>query len=240
MESRAEILEKALIAHIYETMTPDGNNRFLSERAICEQFGESRTIVRSAISNLCKQGYLMKIHGKGTFLKTDAQSIFSITRCLQNYEEQGFAPACKVLEKTVVTATPQVAKFLDIRPDTPVLYVRIAYQANRTVCNVTESYLPLSRFPHLEVVDFAAMPILAMLESRYATRALQTENFVDAIFPPLHIAPDLQVDAKTPIMLFESITSGSMYENVVPLEYFKCYYKTDQVRFHFKQQHGIL
>ena len=239
MGSKSIYLEKELIARIQEHAGTGANTRFMSERTICQQFDVSRTTVRRVIANLCKQGYLVQIHGKGTFLKSNAHSIFSVTRCSQNYGELGFLSNWEILLKQVVSATSQVAKNLEISVGEPVMYLLIRYCGNRMIFNVTESYLPLSRFPNIETVELQQTPILALLKAQYGAHATQTENLVDAILPPAFIAERLEIDRDTPIMLFESVTSGAMGETVVPFEYFKCYYKTDHFRFSFKQQHGV-
>ncbi len=42
------------------------NDRMLSERKICDEYGVSRTTVRLAMAELEHMGYIYKRHGKGT------------------------------------------------------------------------------------------------------------------------------------------------------------------------------
>ena len=178
MGIKAEALERELIDLIQSGLALEKGNRFMSERLICEKFNVSRTTVRSAISNLCKQGYLVQIHGKGTFLKQNSHSIFSVTRCLKNYGELGFSPSCQVLSKQVLPAPKQVATQLDISEGDSVLYLLIRYQADRMIFNITESYLPLPRFPGIELTDFRTAPLLSVLKAQYGAQATITENIV--------------------------------------------------------------
>ena len=90
------------------------DGRLPSERTLAEQFGVSRTSVRRAIDELCLQGWLIRRHGRGTFIKNIrdmrlSQSIFSVTRCAQHYEELGMQPQVTVLRQEVVPANETIA-----------------------------------------------------------------------------------------------------------------------------------
>lgn len=234
-----ELLEEQLITMIKNGEGCDSNGKFISERKIAEMFHASRTTVRTAISNLEKQGYLLPLHGKGTFVKnrTRTQSIYSIIRCTQTYAEMGMTPSTKILRKEVIPATESVAANLKIPVGSSVLYIDKLFFGNRIVFNETHSYVSVERFPGIEKVDLSLLPILEILRSSFDARAKLTENAIEAILPPKAIAENLKMSADTPLLLFESVTSGSYREEYVPLEYFKCYYKTDYLRFSFEQEH---
>ncbi len=219
---------------------PDG--RFLSEREIAEKYDVSRTTVRKAIARLCNQGFLYKIHGSGTFIKnnSNSQSIFSITKCFQNYTTMGLHAFREVQYKKIIPASESVAKALQIAVNEPVLNLCIVYRANKMYFNATVSYLPLSRFPGLEKEDFSTSPLLEILRSSYEAHPKQTDNSLEAILPPCEIVELLNITTSTPIILFEAVTSSVKSNMVVPFEYFKCYYKTDMYRFNFIQEHDLM
>lgn len=231
-------LKEKLIALIEKGEGCDDSGRFISERKISEMYGVSRTTVRRAIADLQKQGYLLSVHGNGTFVKgrNRTQSIYSIIRCTQNYAEMGLHPSTKVLHREVMPATAAVARNLKIKEGEPVLYIEKLFIGDRTVFNETISYIPTEKFPGIEHKDFS-VPILEVLRAFYAVQPRRTENSVEAILPPERILKNLKITPLTPLILFESVTSGSYKGEYVPLEYFKCYYKTDTLRFSFTQEH---
>lgn len=234
-----QILESELIDLINSGEKTQPNGRFMSEREISEMFRVGRTTVRTALTNLSKQGYLIQIHGKGTFVKRQeqSQSLYSVIRCTQTYAAMGLTPSMVVLRNEVIPASTSVALNLKVKPDAPVLFLVKLFRGNRTVFNVTFSYLPLSRFPRLERCDFSSVPIIDVLRAQYAVVPKRTENTIEAILPPQDVADALKISSSTPIMLFESITSGSYNGDHVPLEYYKCYHKTDILRFSFTQEY---
>lgn len=231
-------LKEKLIALIESGEGCDDSGRFISERKISEMYDVSRTTVRRAIADLQKQGYLLSIHGNGTFVKdrNRTQSIYSIIRCTQNYAEMGLHPSTKVLHREITAATATVARNLKISVGDPVLYIEKLFMGDRTVFNETVSFISIDRFPGIERKDFS-VPILEVLRAFYAAQPRKTENSVEAILPPEKIIKNLKITPLTPLILFESVTSGSYKGEYVPLEYFKCYYKTDTLRFNFTQEH---
>lgn len=216
----------------------DVEGRFLSERELSEKFDVSRTTVRRAIEDLRKQGYLRSIHGKGTFVKDRkrTQSIYSIIRCAENYAEMGLHPSTKILRKEVVPATENVAMNLKIEVGDPVLFLDKLFFGNRILFNETLSYIPVQRFPKIDRIDFSTAPILEILRALYDAQPKQTENSIEAILPPADVSANLKISRTTPLLLFESVTYGSYKGEYVPLEYFKTYYKTDELRFGFTQE----
>lgn len=234
-----QILKEKLISMINAGTACSSDGRFMSERSISETFDVSRTTVRRAIMDLQKQGYLLPMHGKGTFVKCKerSQSIYSVIRCAENYAEMGLHPSVEILRQEVVSATEHVAANLKIPVGDPVLLLDKLFRGNRILFNETISFLPLKRFEGIEKVDFSIVPVLEILRALYATQPKSTENSIEAILPPEDIAVNLKITQTTPLLLFESVTSGSHRGQYLPLEYFKCYYKTDMLRFSFIQNH---
>lgn len=234
-----QALEETFIRRIQsgEMVAKDG--QFPPERELAAAYGVSRNTVRRAVSELCRQGYLIRIHGKGTFIKAFQKShpIDSVTYCGQDYREMGFHPSRKVLFQQAVPASQAVAEQLKIPVGEPVLLLKMLYQADRTLLNETDSYLPLSRFPKADRLDFTRAPLLDILYETYGACAQTTENHIEAIHPPLEIAENLKIPPDLPLILFDAVTAGSLHGHTVPFEYFQCYYKTDSMRFSFVQSH---
>ena len=59
-------LVNILVEKIEKNM--EEHEQILSEREICDIYDVSRTTVRQALDQLEKEGYIYKVHGKGTFL----------------------------------------------------------------------------------------------------------------------------------------------------------------------------
>lgn len=217
------------------------SGQLLSERELSELFGVSRTTVRKAIDSLCKQGLLIQYQGKGTFVKNIrdfrySQSLYSVTRCAQYYEEHGMQPVITVLSQKAVPANDTVASYLKVPKGESVLRIEKLYQANRLILNESVSYLSISDFPNIEHEDFSK-PICEVLRAKYRAYPRKTENTIEAVLPSADIARNLRITESTPILLFESLTTGILDGRYLPLEYYKTYHRTDYLRFSFEQEH---
>ena len=234
-----EALEKALYEMIAagEGITLDG--QFLGEREISQKFGVSRTTTRKAIDSLCKQGLLVQFHGRGTYVKglQRTQPLESITRCAQQYMEMGLCPQTDILFQKVIPASSFVAKRLQIPEGEQVLSFAKLFRGDRQIFNETISYVPIQRFSGIENDSFRDIPILELMRAKYSAYVKKTEHTIEAILPPEDVAENLQVSPTTPIILFESVSSGVKDGQYIPLEYFRTYYRTDFIRFHFTQEH---
>ncbi len=235
-----QMMEEQMIRMIESGQGVDAGGRFLSERTIAEMFGVSRSTARKTVGELCKKGYLYQLHGSGTFVKQskDFYSLNSITRCSQNFELRGLSHARIVLGRAVSPANGVMAERLSVPEGSRVLRLKILFKADRIVYNQTISYISLLRFPKLEWADFDTLSITETIEKEYGITPQQTSNSIEAILPSVEVTDNLKISTGTPIILFESVTSGISNGESIPLEYFKCYYRTDRFRFSFVQNHN--
>lgn len=58
----------------------DGSGRLDSEPQLCERFSLSRNTIRQAIQELENEGYVYRIHGKGTFIRNATPGQFPQNR----------------------------------------------------------------------------------------------------------------------------------------------------------------
>lgn len=237
--SKYEILEKALYEMILsgKGIAPDG--QFLGERQISKDFGVSRTTTRNAIDSLCKQGLLVQFHGKGTYVKgfQRPQPLDSITRCAQHYSEMGMTPSADILYQAVQPASRLVAQHLQIDEGESVFVLAKRFKGDRLIFNETISYFSMRHFSGIDRANFNEIPVLELMRAKYGAYAKKTEHTIEAVLPSEEIAQNLQVEPGTPVILFESVSSGVKDGQYIPFEYFRTYYRTDFIRFSFSQEH---
>ena len=95
-----------------------------------EDYQVSRITIRKAIEELVAEGYLYKVQGKGTYVKTDegSNNLFAITSCTEDVIRLGMTPSKKTVVSELVKANVKRAKALEITTDDNVYMIgRILY-----------------------------------------------------------------------------------------------------------------
>jgi GntR family transcriptional regulator len=96
------------------------------ETELQSAFGMSRVTIRKAITDLVKEGYLVKIQGKGTYVSqvADTNSVENIRSFTKLCQMQGHTTIAEVLFTGLVKGTPEQCKFLDLPNESNVMCVR--------------------------------------------------------------------------------------------------------------------
>ena len=119
------------------------NDRLPVEFDLCDMYGLSRTTVRQAISELVSEGYLYKEKNRGVFVampRAKVDSIYSTHYFNESAKAAGFNPSCRISAMQVIPANATVAKALQLKPGTDVIYVEKWCYANDILVAINEYY----------------------------------------------------------------------------------------------------
>ena len=99
-----------------------------SEAELSEEYGVSRITVRRAIEDLCADGYLTKMQGRGTFVgKPHIMRRLSQSKATRSFseicEEAGVTPGAHLIERQIVPVRPDEQEFFGLWPDALLIYV---------------------------------------------------------------------------------------------------------------------
>ena len=229
-------LKRELIQKIEEEeFEPDGP--IPSERELMEQYQVSRITVRRAIDELVAGGYLYKVQGKGTYVKSDdySQNLFAITSCTDDVIRLGRNPSKKVTASEIVPADAKRARLLNTAIGDELFRLERITMADGEPLNYTITYLPRRLFPGIERYDFNTQSLYDLLAEQYGVKFAKSRRTIEAVFAEEEISEYLDIDEQMPVMLFESTTYGVVQGRELPIESFKCYYRTDQYKFYIEQ-----
>ena len=229
-------LKKELIQKIEEEeFIPD--DLIPSERELMEQYQVSRITVRRAIDELVTGGYLYKVQGKGTYVKSDAysQNLFAITSCTDDVRRLGRNPSKKVTVCEIVQADTKRARLLHVAVGDELLWLERVTMADGEPLNYTITYLPRKLFPGIETYDFNTQSLYEVLQKKYGVKFIKSRRTIEAVLTEEEIAEYLDIDEQMPVILFGSTTYGIVQGKELPIESFKCYYRTDQYKFYLEE-----
>jgi GntR family transcriptional regulator, N-acetylglucosamine utilization regulator len=152
------------------------------ERQYAEHLGISLAPVRQALLDLVRLGYLIRVRGKGTFVRDNKviEKISLLGSFTDSLRGQGLEPAFTVTCAAVVTPPPEVRDAFDSKPRRLFRLDRLASVADGPLALLT-AWLDPARFPDLGEQDFATVPLYATLERLHGVlmgRALSTIEVV--------------------------------------------------------------
>ena len=203
------LVKKAIVENI-DNEVYDSKEPIPSERELMETYQVSRITIRKAIDELVTEGYLYKVQGKGTYVKTDegSNNLFSITSCTEDVLKLGMIPSKKVVVSELVNANVKRAKALEITSSDNVYMIGRILYADKEPLNYTLTF---------------------------GVKITKARRTIEAIGAQDEIAEYLDIEEGTPIILFRCITYGIVNGREIPIENFKCYYRTDKFKFYIDQ-----
>lgn len=218
--------EDFLMERIHSGQWPPGT-QIPPETELAAELGVSRPTIRQAMARLVSNGYLVRIKGRGSFVK-QSKLLHRSTSMLSSYrmesERQGLRISTQVLCLKTEYAKEDAMRSLNLTGKAKVSVLtrlrRInGYNGDRPVV-LTTVHVPFNRFPELQDMDFTQISLYEALEQKglyvkHASRELE------AIMPQPEIAELLQISQFEPVLLIRSI--GKLSDGT-PIEYSESYY----------------
>jgi len=152
------------------------------ERQYAEHLGISLAPVRQALLDLQRQGYLVRVRGKGTFVRDDKviEKISLLGSFTESLRSQGLEPVFTVTCAEIMTPPPHVRDAFAGKPRRLFRLDRLAAVADGPLA-LLSAWLDAARFPKLGSQDFSKVSLYATLERLYEVqmgRALSTIEVV--------------------------------------------------------------
>ena len=145
-------------------------NRLPTEEELRECFGISRSVVQQAYSTLAKEGYILRIRHRGTFVApTHRRGIFidhqfNFAREMETRKQRG---CTVVIVHETVEATLELAARLQIEPGDLCLHLERMRYADARPDQWVENYIVLKYFPGLEFHDYGKESLYSVLGRSY-------------------------------------------------------------------------
>lgn len=166
---------------------------------------------------------------------SQSQDLFCLNSCTEDVRRLGRTPSKKTKEAAKCPADAKRAKHLSISPgDIVHKFGRITYADNEPL-NYTVTYLPEKIFPGLEQYDLEEQSLYDIIRTDYNVQITKARRTVEAVLPDQRVAAYLEINTNMPVILFNCITYGNVYGKEIPIETFRCYYRTDHYKFYIDQ-----
>ena len=198
--------------------------RVPSELELCEEYDLSRSTVRKALDSLVSSGYLQRIQGKGTFVRSNMieQKLSKFYSFSEEFRKRGMKELAVLHDFRIVEADEEVAGNLNINEGERVYEITRTRLVNDMVYALETSYIPVS---------FSEDITAEMISNNGLYRTMGLFHFcpdraveqLTAVAAGERIASYLKVDPDTPCMRIERIA----YNSDRPVEFCESYTKGD-------------
>ena len=217
-----EQLRKALLEAITSGKLSAGT-KLPTEEELCAQFGISRPVARQAYNMLIEEGFVERMRGRGTFVRSPD------TRGRFLNKQLSFAAEMGVLNLEHRTEVLRARLKLE-RGDRCYHLVRMRYVSGKPFVLV-ENYVPESVFPGIDAYDFAQRSLYDVFETVYHERIIKSRRVLMAQTANVEFANLFGVHRGSPVLYVENVV---MDQNDRPIDLSKEYLDGVTQKFEFE------
>lgn len=186
-----------------------------TEFELCEMYSISRNTVRAAINELIEEGLLSRKQGKGTFISSRKieREIGPTLGFTKICELNHLTPSSKVIEQTMITATPLLAEMLKVPVQSSLVSIKRVMMADQVPVILDQSVFPAKFFPLLQE-NLENKSLYSLITDQFDITLHSGRKSFQIVFADAHQAKYLQVKKGYPLMHVEGVVHSSSNEIV--------------------------
>jgi len=178
-----------------------------SERQLEERYNLSRPTIRQAIDLLSRQGYLYRVHGKGTFVSPPKlqKGMLELTSFSEDMRNRGLKPGQRVLEFEYVEPDSKIRRKLEITDnEKKVLRIKRLRYGDEEPMGLQDSYLALDS-AHIitrEEIEEGGS-IYVILQEKFGLYPTEADETIEVTLATHEEAELLNIKEGSPLLLNE-------------------------------------
>ena len=201
------------------------------EPRLCELFGVSRTVIRQAMAHLLRDGRIVRVMGKGTYVaesKIHEGIVARLTGFYDDMVEKGYTPVSQVLKLESFPAGMNIARKLGLEVGAGVMELRRLRFVNEVPIQIVSSFLPYSLCPKVLEADFTHGSLYGFLSDEHGLRVYKGTRTIEAVLATAEEARLLNIATGSPLIRLDSV---SYLRDGTALEYYRAVHRSDCARF---------
>ncbi len=220
-----EQVKEFITRKIQDGSWPAGH-RLPSEHELVAQFGISRMTANRALRELVEQGRVVRVAGVGSFVAEDKpqSTLLHIANIASEIRQRGHDYGYQLIVAERVTASADVAAWLDLRAGESVFHSRCVHLENGLPVQLEDRYVNPRMVPAFLEQNLGDVP-----PSEYLVKHVpfdQIEHLVDAVLPTPEQAERLAMPAADPCLL---LTRRTWWRGV-PVTVVRCLHPASRYR----------
>ncbi len=171
-----EIIEEAI-----ERSELAVGSKLPTEDQLCSQQGVSKAVVRSAMQELARRGYVQKTAGRGTFVKkpTGNNGVWLYTNLTENVLDFGIEWDTEVVQKMVTVAPEDMSELFSMENGHQVFKVTRLRLIHDEPVVLETSYVSHGLCPGLPLEDLRSSSLLELITKKYGVHVSRCADSVE-------------------------------------------------------------
>jgi len=199
------------LAKILREQIEDGdfqpNDAIPSERKLEQRYNLSRPTIRQAIDLLSRQGFLYRVHGKGTFVSPPKlqKGMLELTSFSEDMRKRGLKPGQRILEFGYVKPEGKVRRQLEIVDDQKkVLRIKRLRYGDEEPMGLQDSFLSLDTAHNISREEIEELgSIYVILQEKFGIFPTEADETIEVTLATPEEAELLNISAGSPLLLNE-------------------------------------
>lgn len=200
-----------------------------TEQELCSYFNVSRISVRKAYDELMHRGYIVRKHGKGSYVNVEVtvMQLNTLQGFTEEMKSRGMEVTSKILSFNLIDANEKIAGKLQIDEKSKVYLIERLRYADDMPMAIEMVHIPYFYCPNLEQHDLSNS-LYGILQNYYRVNPVKASQSIEAGLATKKEHEVLNVKQRSAILRIERI---SYLNNNMPLEYVISSYRGDKYKF---------
>ena len=205
--------------------------QFPSETSLASNLNISRGTVRQALKELEDDGYLIRIQGKGTFVKKREDTVWSadtLVSIAEAFDKQNLEYTTKVISIEVERANSDVSSQLKIEPNAKVIKLDRIRSIEGEAVHLSTSYFPYELGLPLLDIPLSNQSLYQVMDEKLGIKIQRVERVIYAKLADPWEAEHLNLPAVSAIL----VVLGTAYSMIgLPVETSIARFSSDKSKF---------
>lgn len=202
-----EQLRQGLLNAITSGQLPTGS-KMPTEEELCSGLGISRPVARQAYNALIEAGYVERMRGRGTFVRTPdnrgrfIDNQFSFAKEMSIFGLEHYTVS---LQKEWASYSPEMFGQLELDQNDRCLHITRMRYVQQKPYVLVENYIPEKLFPGIDQYDFERRSLYDVFEKEYRLRVVRSHRTMAARVATAEQAELFGTQRGAPIMYVENV-----------------------------------
>lgn len=201
------------------------DHKLMSETDLASRLNVSRGTLRKAIESLISEKLLVRIHGKGTFVRNkvllEQQPNWRVAGFSNDLINRGIPYSTEVLINEIVKPPEDIQEILNLSPTDNIFHMHRLRMINEHPVLLIENHIAYDHCKGIEMMDFSTQQLYSTLENHFRINFDWAKRSFKSITADRDIAEHLKIKKHAAVMFFEELYHDA---NNTPIEYTRAWF----------------